>query len=561
MKASEYIYGMLALAMAILACTSCSDNQDPSYMPTDVPRFLKVDGHEGAFTRDLDATSSEFEMNVESNTLWKVKTESDGGWITVDKTAGRRDEIFTVKVAKNTENASRKGYVRVFMVDAQGNEGDYITVTLEQGVGIARLSPSSVTPFAAQNNEPKKFEVMTNVEWTLDVTYDGAEATKFVTITDTENMTDSGDGAFSGNGNASFYIRVDDNLTIADRKAYINLHSEFGTSTVEISQNKSDYSFEVSPSDAQTIAASGGEIIFGVRSLSGWKVSSEKDWVKFSQDHFSEGSSSSTEIKATIDPNSSGDERTSKISFEPSDKTLKRVEVIVKQQGHDAVFSLRRSDSDGVEIENGAELHYELKSSFNWSIENKNSWIEVKPMNGEASLDQKITVKVDPNDTNRERVGTLTLTPKPTKFPGGITLGPEIFGFKEYEFSIVQSGGKEASLSEPWLSDGYGQTEATVCYSFSSQFNPVKEAGLEWRKESDPDSGWNRTVLVPSNSNGDTVEFHLKGLDPGTKYVARGFVVCSDGAIKYGSVALSFKTTGIPPSEGKYPGIDDNPAP
>lgn len=569
MKTTEYIFGMVVAAVLILIGQACSDNLDPDYKPTAQPAFLKVDGHEATFTRSLKADSPDLTMQVESNTLWRIEVENDGGWLKVDKTDGRGNEPFIVSVARNM-NEARNGSITVYTVDAQGNrvtgpQGKSIQVNISQESFSVSLSPLSIKPFAAENSDPQKFEIKSNVEWKLDVSYEVGDAERFVTIMpETETMKESGDGSFSGIGDASFSIKVSDNRTVVDRRANLNLHSEFGTTSVEIVQNKAGYSFEVRPLDGLAVAAVGGEIKFRVRSLSGWSVKSDEAWTAFSVNSVSEGSSDFVETVATVKPNNTGTERSAKISFVPYDPSLQGVDVEVTQERFDAKFEIRRIDAEGgVVKESGADLQFVLESSFDWRIDNKfASWLRTEPSSGTASSgSQSITVKVDPNYTNEQRDCKLSVIPIPTEFAEDVTLGPEIFKIRTLELSISQSGGKEAAISQPWLIDGYGESEATLRYEFSSQTYPISKAGLEWRKESDTDGDCSKATVTPSDDKAATVEFRLTGLDPGTKYVARGFVIYTNGNVKYGSQTLTFNTTGTPPSSGQTPGIDDNPAP
>ncbi len=337
---TKYIFGLLAAALIALA-PGCSENLDGELVPTVTERTLTVDGHDSAFNLSYNAGPSTTEIKVESNTLWKVEVICDGGWCTVDKVNGRGNESFSMSLRDNMI-AARTCSMTVYMVDAQGDKvegvpGSSLTITVKQDVSAVRLTPSSLAPFSSQGNERQLFEVTANVPWTLDVTYESGNPNEFITITpESGNMVAVGDGTFKGDDAASFYISVADNRTAADRKAYINLRSDVGNYTVEITQIKSEYSFDVSPAEPQALPADGGQIKYGVLSLSGWKVSTAADWISFSRTS-GEGSPEREETIATIFPNMTGIARTAEIHFKPDNSNYQGLSVTIVQAANDSV--------------------------------------------------------------------------------------------------------------------------------------------------------------------------------------------------------------------------------
>lgn len=329
--------GVMAVMALGAGIVSCSDNSDPELEPNRTQRTLSVtrDGSEiPNHTLDLGAAPSDTRIEVSSNTRWTVEiSDCLGGWCDVDVINGTGDGSFTITVLDNMKE-QRDCYVTVYKTDAEGNKetDGSIQIKVVQAVSDVRLSPSSVAPFAPELNSRQKFEIVSNVAWTLDVTYDSDNATRFITIIpDGASMSDMGDGTYSGNGAALFYIDVQNNRTAADRKAFINLRSAVATYSVEITQLKSSYTFDVSPSENQVIPADGGEIVFGVLSLSNWKVVTAADWIRFSPT--AGGSSEERESTvATILPNPSGMERSAVIRFIPEDKGYQEQSVTVTQR-------------------------------------------------------------------------------------------------------------------------------------------------------------------------------------------------------------------------------------
>ena len=552
------IHCILTALFAILGLVSCSDNYDAGLIPVLGKRSLSVDGHDTAFTLNFNASPSINEVKVESNTLWKVEVVCDGGWCSVDKVSGRGNESFSINLRDNMIE-KRTCSVSVYMIDAQGEKlvgvpGSSITVTVTQDVSAVRLSPSSIEPFKPQGNERQLFHIIANVAWTLSVDYDGDNASGFINIVPEEgDMAASDNGRFTGEGEASFYLSVTDNRTAADRRAYLNLRSDAGSYSVEISQAKSEFSFDVSPLENQVIAAEGGTIRFGVLSLVGWDVRSAADWITFSLSSSAQGSDSRVETVATVAPNTTGSERSAEIRFIPRDSRYQELSLSVSQRCYDMTFGISCPDASDIIMENGGTLVFDLDSRFDWIIETP-SWVSADIHEGTASASPRvITLDVSKNSTNNTRTGTVSIYPQPTEIAGDVKLDPHILGIEPLRLQVTQFGGREAAISVPWLADGYTQTSATVEFNYYSPFADIVEAGLQWRKEDA--SEWNTEMVSVSDSTEGTVSIELKSLEPATKYVARGYVKDADGIVKYGTVSYPF-TTG-----GQFPGSWDNPTP
>ena len=447
---------MLAAATLILTgMQSCSDNYDTALMPVKSGLELKVDGHTGGCSVDCGAESdNDIKVAVESNTLWKVSIKCDGGWCTADKLTGRGNETFTLSILENI-NEDRQATVSVYIVDAAGERIDIegqttsIDMTLKQAVSDVRLSPSSLEPFEAQNPRSQEFTIESNVDWTLSVGYEGENPTEFITLTPISGMEAGADGTFRGPGAAKFRMTMQDNRTAADRKAFLNLVSAVSRYTVEITQMKSTYLFDVTPSENQIFTAAGGEKEFGILSPNtGWDAVSSAGWVTLSVPSADEGSLARVATMVRIAPNPDGQQRATQILFKPRDERYPEQTVTIVQQGF---------------------------------------------------------------------------------------------------------AGNTAAISVPWLGDGYSQTSATIEFNFYSPFIPIVEAGLEWGL-ADSD-GRETLTTVPADRTDCTVSFELTGLNPATRYVARGYVRDTDGNVKYGDWSYPFTTA------GRYPGSGDNPTP
>lgn len=408
---------MLAGIVIAMSATACSDNYDTGFEPTQKPLILKVDGHESAFSENYNAAPGNYEVSVESNTLWRVEATSTGGWISLDKVSGRGNESFTFSLRDNMLE-ERRGSVTVYMVNAEGEAldtpGSSISLTVNQAVSDVRLSPSSLDPFKPTGNERTLFTVTANVAWTLEVSYEGQNPTEFVSIyPESGDIQASGNGTYSGDGEATFYMSIADNRTSSDRKAYLNLKSDgnVGAYSVEITQSKSEYNFDVSPYENQTVGAKGGNITFGVLSIVGWSVDTSADWISFEPSSYPEGSDSHVETTATIAPNPTGEQRMAIVRFRPKDDRYEGQDVTIIQQGWDNAFDVTPKENRVVTA-SGGTLDFSILSMVGWRAVSSEDWITFTIPSGKENENWVSTIAtVAPNQSGRERSATLQFIP------------------------------------------------------------------------------------------------------------------------------------------------------
>lgn len=552
---NKYFYGFLSIMLLCLICTGCSDNLDSELIPSSsVTRTLMLNGSTENVILNINAGSATRTIDVESNTRWTVEVTGGSGWCTTDVLSGIGNSSFTIKILENP-GERRTCKVTVTAVDAEGqvdnNKALTKDVEIVQGTSDVRLSPSSVETFSA-NESTHTFDIVANVSWTFDVTYETADTPEFVVVSPIENMTENGDAGYKGTGDARFLITVLANGSNAFRLAFLNLHSEVGDYSVEIVQNKSELIFDVTPVGTRHVGAEGGALEFGVLSHSSWKARCSDSGVTLSPSEGQAGNERQT-VTAVIAPNTSRDVQTFTIRFIPDAANYVPQSVEVVQPPFDMTFALSSAVASDVIMETGGTAAFELDSRFNWEIVMP-SWISADAVSGDGSSStRRVLLTVAANTTDANRTATVTISPTATQVAPGAVLEPENLGIVPLKYSVTQFGGRQPAISVPWLGDDYTQTTVNIEFNFYSPFYRIVEAGIEWQAEDDSDTG--RLTTVPADPTDCTVSFYLRNLSPATKYVARGYVKDSEGNVKYGNWSYPF-TTG-----GRYPGNEHNPTP
>lgn len=551
----KYLYGIVASSMLMIGASSCSDNYNSQLEPVETETTLSAQiNNEDLKKLQFSAEPQDTTITVISNTRWTVEV-SDGGWCSVNVVSGRGNGEIILSVLEDMIR-DRNCEVVFYKLNSKGeklNEGKW-TVTVSQLSSDVKMSPASVEPFAAQPIKGQEFQITSNVAWTLSIDY-GKEDVKFITIQPISGMTEMADGNFTGTGNASFSVSLQNNGTAAVRNATLELKSTAGSYSVEIVQQKSEYTFDVSPNSTQYVDPEGDKIEFNVLSLTGWSVTTAGSaWITFSESGMSEGSTERIPIKAFVAPNTTGRLRRTTILFTPDKQEYVPMEVEVVQNGVDLAFSTSLANGEDPITAAGGVLTYSLDSRFDWNI-SAPAWVKPVPSEGKASNGrQTVELEVGVNNSYSSRSDSIYISPIATEFKGVGILEPSKVGVYPIRLFIQQDGGKKAAISIPWIGEVYENNRVSIDYNFYSPYYDVEVAGIKWKK-ADAQEWENELTLKPSDPKSATVSFLLEGLRNLTTYVAQGYIKCSNGDTIEGHICEPFTTA------GNYPALDDNPAP
>ena len=560
---TKSIYGLIAGFAAVIvgmAAAGCGDNLNKEYEPiSSANRTLTINGSPRDTTITVTAGAATRTIYVKSNTRWTVRVIDGGGWCTTDAMGGRGDESFTISVMDNTGGSKRDCKVEISAVDAEGQQDNnrslVKTVTIVQNESNVSISPSSLEAFPATEDN-RSFEIKANTGWTLEVSYENEATPHFLTITPGMNMEQVGEDKFSGSEDTRFSVHIASNGSDASRVGYLTLQGEGSLYpyTLEIRQNKSEFTFDVS-AERRTVEPQGGTVNFGVLSQSPWTVGCSDTQVTFSPAS-GQGNGLPETTVATFPPNLTDTVRTVHIRFNPANTSFIPQEVTVTQPPFMMMFNVNRGSLPGVVTNvEGDTYTINVASTFRWRVTGASDWISVV-QGDEAhtpSLDAvTLDVRIARNVAERQREGIITVEPLLTEFYNGIEIDPRSVGIMPDTIHVLQYGGQQPAISVPWVSDGIRQEEAELTFNYYSPFVAIDGAGLEWRKAGD--DSWSSVPVSITDRNSGTVTVRLTGLNPVTRYEARGYVMVGTRKLT-GSVTEPFTTA------GRYPSGDDNPTP
>lgn len=227
------------------------------------------------------------------------------------------------------------------------------------------------------------------------------------------------------------------------------------------------------------------------------------------------------------------------------------VDIRVEQVASDV--SMSPSSLEPFNALSPAPVQFSIASNVEWTLtveypQGTTSFVSITPGEGisasgagwKGSGDATFTVALADNVSSAARSATLHLKSAISDFKVDLLQSPDF-------------GAQAPAVSEPWLSDGYSQTSATVNFQYYSPFVVIRSAAVEWRPAGE--TVWSVAEATGADAHSGLVSVTLTGLDPATAYEARGVVISEEGTAYSGSVGIPFTTAGKRPDQG------DNPPP
>jgi len=348
-----------------------------------------------------------------------------------------------------------------------------------------------------------------------------------------------------GNGDADVTLTTGVNpSSIEERLCKITVSTPDGIDKiVNLRQGRSDESLSVSVNSV-SFGENGGTNTFTITSNSNWTITGGAEWISYSP---STGSGSGS-VSIAVQTNTSEFNR--EVVLTVTGAGGSKQYITVTQAEKTVTLTIEPEKINAVAISN--DYYFKIHGNATWGITvDDNTWIKLSSNEGNGEAD--ITVSVDDNNTNQQRVAKIRVTSASNRI--------------ERICEITQIAATVPTVNSVDVSN-IGRYVATVFSGFSSPLM-VTEYGFVWSQSSNPtlencgdnkvsstmegvqlsfeqtDSAGKNDVMTGGNHS-----FSLSSLKSGVTYHVRAYARNAVG-VGY-SIEMTFTTGGI------MPGDDDN---
>ena len=328
------LLGGIALLTFSAATIGCSNNEaDGLYAADDSKIGLTIkpvdetlDFHNGLL--ELGSAQSSTIFDVTSTTRWTVEvTDCEGSWCQIVYGEGNSDSaghigngLFTIEAAPNRSSNNRECNVTIYAIESDGSHipGKSVEIHIEQDRQSIQVDyAGDVIPALGTTNAATQptVTVKANQPWTASSSH------SWVTIIPGEGM--DGD-SYTGSGEertVSFKINVEANPGTSTRYAEVTISSPtsaFTPQRLNVTQEGSNETFIVSPSEVQNVSYQGDTVEISVYSpRDSWtaSVSLGTEWMSIIGQSSGEASSQPVTIKVKVEANIASSLREGSISI------------------------------------------------------------------------------------------------------------------------------------------------------------------------------------------------------------------------------------------------------
>ena len=182
---------------------------------------------QGGETKFFDVVSNTNWISNISGTGYQQSLSSTSGFTTSNLSGDNNDRVY-IKALSNSNTSTRTGTVSVAVTD--GTPSD--SVSLSQAAFVETLSIATSTLSFSPQGETEFFDVVSNTDWTSDISGTGYQQS----FSSTSGFTTSN---LSGNGNDRVYIRIAENTGTSTRNGSVSVAVLDGSpsDSVSFSQN------------------------------------------------------------------------------------------------------------------------------------------------------------------------------------------------------------------------------------------------------------------------------------------------------------------------------------
>ena len=322
-----------------------------------------------------------FDLDVVASQPWTVSI-SDPNSVKVSQFAGAGNATLKVTVAQNTNLSTRTTTIKFTLQDGTSNKLNVITAPWQDKIEVSVRKKN-----IGFEGGSFTIDVKSNISWTVSTNK------TWVTLSKTKG---------EGNDNITVTVAPNSSATKDTAKVVYKTKNVVWSNTF-IYRDVENIS--VSPS-SQDVSYLGGEVPINITSNTSWTISSDKDWVTFSE---TQGSGNKT-ITATVAPNTTKAKDVATITITTK---YAKIQATTKINRDVETISVSPSSQDISCL--GGEVSISVTSNTSWTISSDKDFVTFSETQGSGN--KTITATVSPNITKAKDVVTITVTTKYAKIP------------------------------------------------------------------------------------------------------------------------------------------------
>lgn len=368
----------------------------------------------------FDGKSNKTFVNVEANCTFDVSySQSSKNWL--QASLGEDKSSVVISVAENNSGYDRSGYVTL----SSKKGGAYTTITVYQS--SAQLAAETTELNFDNTAATYKLSITSEASWTATVSdswisvspTNGAAGTSQAEVSVAPNT-----GIQSRSGCVYFYIggKLLVKVNVYQNGIYISLGEE---SLLDVNSN--------------------GEIRkLGVRSNTGWTVTSDSEWLTISPT----SGSGDTETTVTIADNPSLSARSGYLTFVSDSRNITQRRQVTQLGKTFSVETTLVTFSD-----KGGTNAVDVTSDGQWTAQKRGDydWFDIDPVVGNGTAKLQITAKE--NLTTEERTGYVDVNMYDKTYPIAVHQDSKYMNVKADALKFTSKGGKseiEIATNDAW---------------------------------------------------------------------------------------------------------------
>ncbi len=299
-----------------------------------------------------------FDLDVVASQPWTVSI-SDPNSVKVSQFAGAGNTTLKVTVAQNTNLSARTTTIKFTLQDGTSNKLNVITAPWQDKIEVSVRKKN-----IGFEGGSFTIDVKSNISWTVSTNK------TWVTLSKTKG---------EGNDNITVTVAPNSSATKDTAKVVYKTKNVVWSNTF-IYRDVENIS--VSPS-SQDVSFLGGEVPINITSNTSWTVSSDKDWVTFSE---TQGSGNKT-ITATVAPNTTKAKDVATITITTK---YAKIQANTKINRDVETISVTPTSYDIPYL--GGKVSISVTSNTSWTASSSKNWATLSKISGTGNASVVITV-------------------------------------------------------------------------------------------------------------------------------------------------------------------------